>query len=99
MNRKLSLAEVLWVVIGYFAFIGLLAVYNGFVLTKLWTWFVVPLGAPTITLAIAVGINLTVSFLTARVPRENEKWPRLIAFSVTYPAITLLFGYIVHLFT
>lgn len=72
--------------------------WNGFVLQRLWAWFAVPLGAPAITMSIAVGLNILASFLTARVPRKDTDWQRIITFAVIYPAVALLTGYIVHLF-
>lgn len=37
------------------------APYNGFVLSKLWLWFVVPLGVPSIGIAAAMGIIVTIT--------------------------------------
>ena len=36
---------------------------NGYVLTKLWLWFLVPLGVPAIGIAAAMGIIVTVALV------------------------------------
>jgi hypothetical protein len=45
------------------ALVGVMAL-NGFMLSYLWEWFVVPLGAPPIGLLHAIGIAVLVSMLT-----------------------------------
>ena len=48
--------------------------YIGFVFSRLWTWFIVPVfGLPTLTVSQAVGINLAVSFLVAHYPKDEFK--------------------------
>ena len=73
--------------------------WSGFVLVRLWSWFAVPLGAPALTLAPAIGVNLLASFLVARGPGSKDNdWQRIVSFAIFYPAVALLFGYFVHLF-
>lgn len=45
--------------------------FSGFVVTKLWAWFVAPLGIPTIGIAQAMGLSLIVYFLTVSIPRRE----------------------------
>jgi hypothetical protein len=41
------------------------AVLNGFALTVLWGWFIIPLfAAPALTTAQAIGLGLVVNFIT-----------------------------------
>lgn len=40
-----------------------IALWNGYVLTILWRWFLIPASVPDITLKTAVGINLIAAFL------------------------------------
>lgn len=48
--------------------------YVGFVFSRLWAWFVVPVfGLPYLTVVQAVGINLVVNFLMARYPKDESK--------------------------
>ena len=44
-------------VLGVLAFL-LCIVFSGFVTTELWLWFVVPLGAPAINIAHALGLRM-----------------------------------------
>lgn len=39
-------------------------ILRGFVLSYLWQWFVVPLGAVSISIPIAIGLSMLVAFLT-----------------------------------
>jgi hypothetical protein len=41
-----------------------LAAWKGFVLTRLWTWFVVPLGMPGLSVWHAAGLGVLVGWLT-----------------------------------
>lgn len=40
------------------------AIFRGFVLTKLWVWFVVPFGVMQISLIHGIGISIIIGFLT-----------------------------------
>lgn len=46
-----------------FAFSIPVALWNGYVLTVLWGWYMIPAHVPDIGLKTAVGINLIVSYL------------------------------------
>lgn len=76
----------------------LFAVYNAWVLSILWAWFVVPLGVKAIGIAHAYGITQLVSlFLSNRGLKENkskEDWVSTITIWITIPAIALFFGWI-----
>lgn len=54
----LSLAAVLW---------------RAFVFTKLWTWFVAPLGLPELGMPHALGIMLAIGFLRSTREKEPDK--------------------------
>jgi len=43
-------------------------VWGGFVMMKLWNWFVAPLGVTTLTLWWAVGLDVLVSFVVFKTP-------------------------------
>ena len=84
-------------------------VVNGFVLIKLWNWFIIPTfdKMPTLSLVPAIGLGLVVSFLTyqeidCQKKESNETLlkatinPLLIA--IFRPLIVLLLGWILQLF-
>lgn len=51
-------------VLGIFALLAVAVALNGFMLSYMWEWFVVPLGVRSIGVVQAVGIAITVSILT-----------------------------------
>ncbi|MBI2054350.1 MAG: hypothetical protein HYT36_03385 [Candidatus Staskawiczbacteria bacterium] len=81
---------------------------NGYTLSLLWEWFVVPVftGAPKLSVIPAIGIALLMRCLTYRLPldieekkRDNrEQVVRIIIHFFGNPAITLFFGWILHFF-
>lgn len=75
--------------------------WKGWVLSKLWGWFLVPLGAPRIGVVAAAGVLMVVSFLRPTRPSRPGEDPRVTmadAFrSVLIPAFELGMGYVVHL--
>ncbi len=77
------------------------AAWYGFVLSKLWAWFIVPLGVPRLVLWQAAGIYLLARFLTTDTNAQKDREPievlaRGIAFGVLTPAMTLGCGAIYH---
>ena len=80
--------------------IPILAIVRGFVLSYLWTWFLVPFGLPEIGVAWAIGLSMIVAYLThegAYTGPADEAWGKF-AGSLFSPFLLLLFGYIVHSF-
>lgn len=78
-------------------------VWKGFVLTKLWAWFVVPLGLPEIGIANAYGICLLlVLFTVTKKPdSENvtmERFASSAFFALFLPLATWGLGAAVHAF-
>jgi hypothetical protein len=82
---------------------------RGYVLSILWIWFALPMGAPEISYGQAVGLVLTAGFLRApgKGPEKQAKEPELLeslkSFGQTLlsvylltPAITLLVGWCIH---
>lgn len=83
------------------------AIWSGFVLTRLWLWFVVSQFAdmPQLHLAGAIGLAIIISFLTKdrdeRIEdrRSNEdKIYAIVGEAIFRPLLALVIGYIVHLF-
>lgn len=95
------------------AFIGIVAlmiistIYNGWVLSILWKWFVVStFGLPALGIAQGIGLSLTVGFLTKNhKPTEAESkksfaenFTEGITTALIYPSLALLFGWIYQMF-
>lgn len=78
------------------------AVLYAFVLRELWTWFVVPLGAPAIGMAHAYGLALLAKSGVWEGPnskkddRENQGPLALLIGSVLFPLVAWGFGAIAH---
>ena len=83
------------------------AILSGWVLSKLWAWFMVPaLNLPALTIPAAIGISLVVSYLTYHTPvRAKETQGAVEAMSTAAvdmflrPLLALFFGWIVQGFT
>ena len=74
----------------------------GVVLKSLWTWFVVPLGAPPIGIAHAVGLSVVVTvFKSIRVgDDDDEPGPVVKAIIVAVVLMALWgMGWVVHIAT
>jgi len=70
---------------------------GGVGLAFLWKWFITPLGVPAISIIHAIGIALTVSFLTAVRDPKREFKSETVTFSIVFSLVALFFGYLVHL--
>lgn len=93
-------------IVGFVLLMTVSAIFNGYALSVLWGWFVVPtFGAPQLSIVAAIGIAMVVSYLTHQVnscQKEKKKFSEELAGGVTLallrPSFALLFGWIVHLF-
>lgn len=96
--------------VGFASIIGIVmilsSILNGWVLSVLWGWFIVPtFGAPSISIVQAIGIALVVSFLTRKTDTKDddtrstkEKFAVASIAVFIAPAFALFFGWIVHFF-
>ena len=73
---------------------GLIGVYEAFAFSKIWEWFIVPLGASQINIVHALGILLMVSFIKRNDAPDRSVFTVLTEYAIKYSAI-LLTGYIV----
>ena len=75
-----------------------IVVTHGFVLSKLWLWFLVPIGLPVIGLWQGAGICLIVEFLTHQ-PLRREGEDKYIFFlcTVCWQWLVLLIGWLIRL--
>lgn len=85
-------------VIGVIVAIFLYCIYNAWVLTILWGWFIVPLGVKALSIAHAYGFTLVTGLLLSnRGIKENkgkEDWVGSIITWLLLPAVALFFGWI-----
>lgn len=80
-------------------------IWSGFVLSVLWGWFIsAAFNAPQLSIAPAIGLSMVVRYLTyQQLPADKSKSSterviEALAVAFIQPAVTLGFGYIVHLF-
>lgn len=84
--------------------IASVTILNGAVLVKLWEWFIIPLfGLPVLDLVFAMGLGLTITFLTGSIMPKGEvkgqkESLKALVYSYSSPLAALLFGYIIQLF-
>lgn len=93
--------------LGVLAAIPIAIAWRGYVLAILWGWFMVPaFGLPALTVVQAIGVSLTVAFITYQyqpkaMEPEEETWKKVsrpITHLVLGPAMSLLMGWIVKSF-
>ena len=96
--------------IGYISttviFMVLSSLWNGYALSILWRWFMVPsLGLPPLSIGYAIGLSLVVGYLTQNTKpskKDDRQYAEiLIEGTVTAalkPAFALLFGFVVTAF-
>lgn len=82
------------------------SIWNGFILSKFWAWFIVPtFSFKPLNLIESIGLVLVISFLTAQKPNDNEnkdiitKLFESVLFSILYPSVILLVGFFFKQFT
>ena len=79
-----------------------LSLIRGFILTKLWAWFIVPVfHLPMLSLWQAVGVSMLVGYMTMQgktcyknIEEDNLK---SLSINLLVPWFILFFGWIVHL--
>jgi hypothetical protein len=81
--------------------------WTGFVLSTLWAWFLIPLGAPAVGVIHAAGIGMIVRFMTFQFNvkdymdddlSSDEKLKKSfiqISYGILYPLMALVFGWAV----
>lgn len=83
------------------------AITNGWALTMLWSWFIVPVfGLPILSLPQAIGVAMVITFLTKHAIRENKGKDKdiwivigeVLGAVIAIPIFVVCIGYIVTLF-
>ena len=82
-------------------------IVQGWIICKLWTWFIVPTFAlPVLSIPVAIGIAVIASVIRGTTPSSKEEedfstakvLSRSIAHRLVIPFMSLAFGWAVHLF-
>ena len=60
------------IIVGVFALIAALAILRGVVLSYMWAWFIVPLGAAPISIVHAIGISLLIGMFTSHLKQDDD---------------------------
>lgn len=75
------------------------AILNGFVLTKIWNWFMPHFGVVETTLPVSIGISSIPSlFRNTRLQEKKLKTSEIISGVFIGPLVVLLFSWIVTFF-
>jgi len=66
--------KYLLMALGLVGVIAVLAVLNGWVVSVLWGWFIVPLfSLPTLSIVQAIGLGMVVSYMTQPINFDQEE--------------------------
>jgi hypothetical protein len=74
---------------------------NGWALMHLWRWFVVPFGFPALSLPWAIGLSITVGFLTNHtIPKKTDDTDTMKAALYVFvrPLMAFLIGWVIQRF-
>lgn len=93
-EKKYSESAETWCGLVVFFGMPLLFAWAGYVDAKLWAWFLVPLGVPSIGVAHAVGIGILIRAFTSQVQSKAPANSRVLATALVLPAVWLLFGWL-----
>jgi len=80
---------------------AILIVIGGAVISKLWVWFLVPMGLPGISVATAIGLSLLGKLLAGTTSlnhnAEDKGMIEQTVFALVLYGVFLLIGYLAHL--
>lgn len=80
----------------------LMPIYQGFILSIVWVWFMVPFGLPAIGIAWAIGLTIVVRLIThtnrAEPEEEKSKKTARLVGAMLAPLCALGVAYIAHLY-
>ncbi len=107
MEFLVIVVAVVGIVVFTFGFMVVTTLLEGYVLSVLWRWFMVPiLGLPALSVVQAIGIALVVAMLTHQkshdYPEDKEKsiakQVAIILAPFLGPLTALLMGWVIHQF-
>ena len=89
-------------ILSIFAVVAIGLIWRGFVLSVLWGWFIIPVfpAMPVLSIPVAIGIAIVVSFLTYQLnSKEKSDQPiQQMGVALLYPGVVLILGWIVTFF-
>lgn len=92
---------IICIIVGAIGMMVLSSVLGGFVLVKLWGWFIIPtFGLPALSIPVAIGITLMSKYMTIQKKPEmqDDDFVSQYSFAIAFPLVTLIIGWIVHFF-
>jgi Na+(H+)/acetate symporter ActP len=93
---------IMFVLFGICAIVALMvasSIWSGYVLSILWGWFIVPtFGLPMLSIPVAIGLALIVSYLTKQMAESRVAWGYTFSMALVVPLVALCMGYVVHSF-
>lgn len=101
-NLYEPLGKFVLVILNLFYSIGC-TILSGCVLSVLWAWFAVPaFGLPALTIPLAMGIMLVVSYMTKQADFNNQDREdyqmRINVVQIVKPLAALAVGYVIKMF-
>ena len=92
--------------VGNLVIISLVAVLNGWVLTKMWGWFIVPtFDVPMLGIVPAIGLSIIASYFTTDTSKsdsESDKYEnellKLLLDETFYPLVYLIISWVLSWF-
>jgi len=95
--------EDLTTLIGVLGVFALMMVWGGYVLSILWSWFIVPaFEVSSLGLAEAVGITIIIKYMTRTIEKKEEVSMEYLAnqtkSAIMTPLLALSLGYLVQFF-
>jgi len=101
-TEDITVGKVMAGLIAYIVLIPYSMILNGWAFAKLWAWFIVPsFGLPLLSIPVAMGVALVVTYLTYQVPNSKSDYNmvellfRGFSFATFKPLICLGTGYII----
>jgi hypothetical protein len=71
---------------------------NGWAISVMWAWFIVPFGLPQIGIAHAAGISALAGLFKSSAPKNDDDFITVAGKAIFFPLFILFFGWIIHLF-
>lgn len=77
-------------ILGGLALIPVVIVIRAAILVSIWAWFMVPLGAPDIGVAMAIGITCVVSMIVPHPDKKGDGWQGVIGSVIGWLVVWLI---------
>jgi hypothetical protein len=84
------------VFLGAFATAIIVALLNAWAVTKMWAWFIVPIGMPEIGMANIYGLMLIANLMKTNRAIDNAEFAKLLISRIMNILLILGFGWMVH---